>query len=138
MACANSLFPKLTIMYLMLQPGYFVWIKKPYAFVKYVIKFMEEYVKNNKQYIYIQAYLIPNLDYLSHRIKSYVVYIDHSLNLGLDMLEEIFVLFIVLHMFFHKFDHILNKCGRFCNPHKMVLASSVSREATWWSGPLLH
>jgi len=77
MACANSLFPKLTIMYLMLQPGYFVWIKKPCAFVKYVIKFMEEYVKNNKQYIYIYfpAYLIPNLDYLSHRIKSYVVYI---------------------------------------------------------------
>src|SRR5258705_9299282 len=21
-------------------------------------------------------------------------------------------------MFFHKFDHILNKCGRFFNPHK--------------------
>jgi len=52
-----------------------VWIKKPCAFVKYVIKFMEEYVKNNKQYIYFPTYLIPNLDYLSHRIKSYVVYI---------------------------------------------------------------
>ena len=57
----------------MLQPGYFMWIKKPCAFVKCVIKFMEEYVKNNKQYIYIPTYLIPNLDYLSHRIKSYVV-----------------------------------------------------------------
>ena len=57
MACANSLFPKLTIMYLMLQPGYFVWIKKPCAFVKYVIKFMEEYVKNNKQYIYIYSHI---------------------------------------------------------------------------------
>ena len=53
----------------------FVWIEKPSTFVKYVIKFMEEYVKNNKQYIYIPEYLIPNLDYLSHRIKSYVVYI---------------------------------------------------------------
>jgi len=57
------------------KPGYFVWITKPSAFVKYVIKFVEEYVKNNKQYIYIPAYVIPNLDYLSHRIKSYVVYI---------------------------------------------------------------
>ena len=75
MACANSLFPKLTIMYLMLQPGYCVWIKKPCAFVKYVIKFMEEYVKNDKQYIYIPTYLILNLNYLSHTIKSYVVYI---------------------------------------------------------------
>ena len=58
------------------QPGYFMWIKKPCAFVKYMIKFMEEYVKNNKHNMYIfLAYLIPNLDYLSHRIKSYVVYI---------------------------------------------------------------
>ncbi len=52
----------------------FMWIKKSCACVKYV-KFMEEYVKNNKQYIYIPTYLIPNLNYLSHRIKSYVVYI---------------------------------------------------------------
>jgi len=43
----------------MLQPGYFVWIKKPCAFVKYLIKFMEEYVKNNKQYIYI--YIFPHI-----------------------------------------------------------------------------
>ena len=52
----------------------FVWIPKPSTFVKYVIKFVEEYVKNNQQ-IFFPAYLIPNLDYLSHRIKSYVVYI---------------------------------------------------------------
>ena len=38
------------------QPGYFMWINKPCAFVKYMIKFMEEYVKNNKQYIYIQHF----------------------------------------------------------------------------------
>jgi len=35
------------------KPGYFVWITKHSAFVKYVIKFVEEYVKNNKQYIYM-------------------------------------------------------------------------------------
>jgi len=56
MACANSLFPKLKIMYLMLQPGYFVWIKKTCAFVKYLIKFMEEYVKNNNN-IYIYSHI---------------------------------------------------------------------------------
>src|SRR5882724_8041807 len=38
-------------------------------------------------YIYIPTYLIPTLEYLSHRIKSYGVYIV-SLNLGLDMLEK--------------------------------------------------
>jgi hypothetical protein len=58
------------------KPVYFVWITKPSAFVEYVIKFVEEYVKNNKPKIHIfLAYLIPNLDDLSHRIKSYVVYI---------------------------------------------------------------
>jgi hypothetical protein len=36
------------------KPGYFVWITKPSAFVKYVIKFVEEYAKNNTQKIKFQ------------------------------------------------------------------------------------
>ena len=76
MACANSLFPKFKITYLIPQPGYFMWIKKPCTFVKNMIKFMEEYVKNNKQKNKKNlAYLIPNLDCSSHRIKYHVVYI---------------------------------------------------------------
>ena len=31
------------------KPEYFVWITKPFAFVQHMIKFVEEYVKNNKQ-----------------------------------------------------------------------------------------
>ena len=41
------------------KPGYFVWITKPVAFVPHEIKFVEEYVKNNKQYIYISSISNP-------------------------------------------------------------------------------
>jgi len=56
MACANSLFPKSKIMYLILhiRSQDIVWITKPSAFVKYVINFVEEYVKNNTQKIKFQ------------------------------------------------------------------------------------
>ena len=41
------------------KSGYFVWITKPSAFVKYVIKFVEENVKNNKQSKYFASISNP-------------------------------------------------------------------------------